>query len=346
MTKKLKTPSVFALESKLICSDAMMYAGNWSDRTNSHTWPTIQVTEKSVRGTISNRQKASDTKDPIKLDQQAEKANLQTIDNAALPFASDTLNVRFSLRVLGDLATPSVCNEQDYQHALGQVITEYVKQNNGFLQVAGRYATNIANGRFLWRNRVGAQNIEVTVKYKDRVWTFDSESLSLRDFPEPEGDLEALTEVINQGLLGECPTLIEVSAHVQLGSGQMVYPSQELVTEKSESKGSKKGEGEKSKYLYHLGQAAAMHSQKIGNALRTIDTWHLAACETGPIPVESYGSVTSRGKAYRQSQQKQDFYTLLDGWLLDGKTPELTQQHYVMAMFIRGGVFGDSSKNG
>ena len=86
-----------------------------------------------------------------------------------------------------------------------------------------------------------------------------------------------------------------------------------------------------------------MHSQKIGNALRTIDTWYPNPDgeELGPIAVEPYGSVTSQGRAYRQPKQKMDFYSLLDGWVLNDKVPDAEQQHYVMANLIRGGVFGE-----
>jgi len=86
-----------------------------------------------------------------------------------------------------------------------------------------------------------------------------------------------------------------------------------------------------------------MHSQKIGNALRTIDTWYLDAerADLGPIAVEPYGSVTSQGKAYRQPKERADFYTLLDRWVLANQPPEAGNRHYVMATLIRGGVFGE-----
>jgi CRISPR-associated protein Csy3 len=99
----------------------------------------------------------------------------------------------------------------------------------------------------------------------------------------------------------------------------------------------------KSKTLYHVDGVAAIHSQKIGNAIRTIDTWYEGAEELGPIAVEPYGSVTTQGKAYRQPKQKLDFYTLLDSWLLKDQVPPVEQQHFVMAVLIRGGVFGDAS---
>jgi CRISPR-associated protein Csy3 len=60
--------------------------------------------------------------------------------------------------------------------------------------------------------------------------------------------------------------------------------------------------------------------------------------------VEPYGSVTSRGRAYRQPKQKNDFYSLLDSWVLKDAAPRVEQQHYVMATLIRGGVFGEAEE--
>ena len=80
--------------------------------------------------------------------------------------------------------------------------------------------------------------------------------------------------------------------------------------------------------------------------MRTIDTWYPQADESGPIAVEPYGSVTTQGRAFRQpSKDKTDFYALLDNWLIRDKVPPAENQHFVMAMLIRGGVFGDSGKD-
>ncbi|WP_282177298.1 type I-F CRISPR-associated protein Csy3 [Vibrio nereis] len=326
---KLTTPSVLAFESKLACSDALMYAGNWQQRDKVDAWQPISVIEKAVRGTISNRVKGAKAS---KIDAEVEKANLQTVDNAALPFDADTLKLEFTLRVLGDLSTPSTCNNPDYQTALAAMIRQYV-ENNGFKVVAHRYASNLANGRFLWRNRVGAEAVEVRISHYDKQWVFDAHALTLKAFDEQNQDLADIASVIEQGLMGEKATLLKIEAFSQLGDGQTVFPSQELVMNS--------GSGNKSKFLYQLNGQAAMHSQKVGNALRTIDTWYPQADEFGPIAIEPYGSVTNRGVAYRKPKEKTDFYNLLDNWLLKDQAPELEQQHYVMAMLIRGGVFGE-----
>ena len=56
-TELLKTASVLAFERKLDPSDALFQAGKWDDRDHGKQWPTVNVREKSVRGTISNRLK-------------------------------------------------------------------------------------------------------------------------------------------------------------------------------------------------------------------------------------------------------------------------------------------------
>ncbi|MFT6193358.1 MAG: CRISPR-associated protein Csy3 [Cognaticolwellia sp.] len=323
---KLKTPSVLAFEAKLVPSDALMFSGNW----NEQTWQAIQVGEKAVRGTISNRLKSATANDPAKLDAEVSKANLQTVDIAALQHSTDTLKVVFTLRVLGGLSTPSTCNSPNYQTALAEKIQQY-QNDTGFAELAQRYAFNIASGRFLWRNRVGAENVKVVVSVADEQITFDSQDYSLREF-STDKKIAKLAGFIQQGLT-QNHTFIKVEAYSQLGEGQAVYPSQELVMGG--------GKGDKSKFLYQLQGQAAMHSQKIGNALRTIDTWHPAVAEVGPIAVEPYGSVTNRGAAYRQPKEKTDFYNLLDAWMIKGKEPTIEQQHYIMAMLIRGGVFGE-----
>lgn len=325
----IKTASVLAFERKLANSDAIMLAGEWG----TDSWQPIVIKEKAVRGTISNRLKNAITSDPAKLDAEIQKPNLQTVDVAALPQNADTLKVAFTLRVLGNLAMPSVCNDQDYQNALQAVIEGYIAEH-GFGAVAARYAENLANGRFLWRNRVGAEKIAVRVT-GSKTWEFNAHDYSLREFSQPKGALGELAAEIERGLAGESFALFNVEAFVRLGNGQEIFPSQELVLD-SNSK--------KSKLLYQVDGVAAMHSQKVGNALRTIDTWHSQADSLGAIAVEPYGSVTSRGIACRQPKEKMDFYTLLDRWVIKEEKPSVEQQHYVMAVLIRGGVFGEKGE--
>lgn len=339
----LKTASVLAFERKLDPSDALFFSGSWTARKDAASWAPIGVREKSVRGTISNRLKTKD-QDPAKLDAAIENPNLQTVDVATLPADADTLKASFTLRVLGGAGTPSACNSAEYQAKLRATVQGYVDEH-GFGELARRYAHNIANGRFLWRNRFGAEQVEVQVQHlvngsAAKTWVFDGLALSVREFDatgDAAADLQALSTLIEQGLAGKSHVLLQVHAFARLGAAQEVYPSQELILDKASSG--------KSKTLYTVNSVAGIHSQKLGNALRTIDTWHPDVAELGPIAVEPYGSVTTLGKACRRPTDKLDFYNLLDGWILKDKVPTLEQQHFVMATLVRGGVFGDAGKD-
>lgn len=342
-TNELQTASVLAFERKLDPSDALFSAGSWDRRADSADWPSLIIREKSVRGTISNRLKNKKEEDPAKLDAAIENPNLQTVDVCSLPEDADTLKVHFTLRVLGGCGMPSACNNADYRAKLLQVVETYASEQ-GFGELARRYATNLANGRFLWRNRMGGESVEVCVRHMQhgesvQEWKFDALQQPWRAF-DPNDDTATLGQVIESGLRGNGYVLLDIVAYVRVGSGQEVFPSQELILDKGSSR--------KSKTLYTVHDVAAMHSQKIGNALRTIDTWYPDYTEDddslGPIAVEPYGSVTSQGKAYRQPKQKRDFYNLFDRWVLKDEKPDEGNQHFVMATLIRGGVFGASDK--
>ena len=97
--------------------------------------------------------------------------------------------------------------------------------------------------------------------------------------------------------------LLEITAYALIGKAQEVYPSEELVLDKG------KGKGKKSKILYEVDGVAGMHSQKIGNAIRTIDTWYPDYDEvnTGPIAIEPYGAVTNLGVAISQPKKQIQF---------------------------------------
>ena len=343
-TNTLKTASVLAFERKLDPSDALFFSGDWNQRHNTAGWLPVAVRAKSVRGTISNRLKTTE-QDPVKLDAKIQSPNLQTVDVAALPADADTLKASFTLRVLGGTGTPSACNNADYQAKLLATVQGYV-QAIGFAELARRYAHNLANGRFLWRNRVGAEQVEVQVQHlvqgsAAKTWAFDALALNTRNFTAPDAatqDLATLADLINQGLAGQSHVLLQVTAWARLGAAQEVYPSQELILDKANN-------DKKSKTLYTVNGVAGIHSQKLGNALRTIDTWYADVPELGPIAVEPYGSVTTLGKAFRKPTDKRDFYNLLDNWLLRDKVPDTDQQHFVMATLVRGGVFGDAGKD-
>lgn len=330
---KITVASVLAFERKLDFSDVHFYQAN-SKGNPEELWPII-IQEKSVRGTISNRLKNTIANDPIKLDAEVQKPNLQRVDVAMLDDSCDTLVAKFSLKVLPFDGKPSTCNNQDYQSKLLDTVQGYINEF-GFNELAKRYAQNILNARWLWRNRLGSEAIKVTISNQDKQIIFDNaKSLSLLNFDNEGQEIETLSQWIASGLSGEnAPLFLNIQAEAFVGSGQEVYPSQELILDRKDSK---------SKVLYTSNDKAAMHNQKVGNAIRTIDTWYDQDAKF-PIAIEPYGSVTTLGTAFRQPKTKNDFYNLFDNWIIKDQVPSTEQQHYVIGVLIRGGVFGASGK--
>lgn len=332
---KLTTPSVLAFERRLDISDAVFYQKNSQDE-KSELSPVI-IREKSVRGTISNRLKNAIANTPAKLDAEIEKPNLQTVDTATLDHHNDTLVIKWSLKVLPFAGKPNVCNNPEYQTALEHTVSTYLQQV-GIEELAKRYAYNIINARWLWRNRMGAEQIKININLNqtEKCWEFNNvKPFSLNHFDYQDQQLNEISNYIGQGLKGEQLVILNIQAEAIVGYGQEVYPSQELVLDNSNNR--------KSKILYQVKNIAGIHSQKISNAIRTIDTWYQPNAPF-PIATEPYGAVTTLGVALRQPKDKLDFYNLFDNWLLKHIQPAVEQQHYVISVLIRGGVFGASSK--
>lgn len=343
MAKNNDTASVLAFEKKLVPSDAYLFGTNWE--TKEQVTP-LSLQEKSVRGTISNRLKAAVQNDPVKLNAEVEKANLQRVDACALGQEQDTLKLHFTLKVLGGLAQPSACNNALFKQSYSAAVNQYIEKY-GCFELAKRYATNLANARFLWRNRVGAEEIEVQVKAlnkgSEQAWVFDAKQFSTRHFDHNDPEINSLAERIAKALASKSDHLmLQIDCYAKVGKAQEVYPSEELVLDKGNSK------SKKSKILYAVNDNAAMHSQKIGNALRSIDTWYpdysLPEQTAGAIAIEPYGAVTNLGKAFRTPKDKQDFYTFFDKWARGAELSREEDEHYVVAVLVRGGVFGESDK--
>ncbi len=321
-------PKVLAFEKKIVPSDAYMYGTTWKDKKKSSP---LLMSEKTVRATKSARGE----KNP-------EETNIQTVDYCSLSLEQDTLRLSFTLKFLSKLEKPSACDTPSFKDAYEQLVENYIEKH-GFRELSKRYAINIANARFLWRNRVGAENINVEVKAlsseSEQKWSFTQEDMNIREFNFENEKIKKLAGKISEAFMGEIDFLrLEINAFVLIGNAQDVYPSEEFVQNAEKSK-----EGGKSKVLYVADGIAAMHSQKIGNALRTIDTWYPNFDENNcPIAIEPFGSVTNFHMAYRRKSgaNSKDFYTLFEQYASDGSLAESDDEHFVMAVLIRGGVFG------
>lgn len=378
-------PGVLSYEKKLIPSDGYFYGVFWDDISweqdidNKNVCTALKIREKTVRGTNSTYKTISRTDAAaggVGKKSYMEDANIQTVDTCFLGKDQDTLRLSFTLKILPMTGKPSACDNEEFQDRSLTVIKDYIKEDK-FKELAKRYAWNIASGRFLWRNRVGAKAVKVTVSYENEdkngkgFIVFNALGFSLRDFENIEKDqkenFEMLTNkiasVLSSGLneddIGKgyvySHLLLNIDAYALIGRAQEVYPSEEFI---GKDKDAQKKEGDKSKVLYSVTgktyeKQAAMHSQKIGNALRTIDTWYPLPTsknngvveQLSPIPIEVYGSVTHEGIAYRKKDRKagHDFFNLFKKFINQDNI-SVEDKYYVIAMLIRGGVFGEKKE--
>ena len=142
----------------MVPSDGYIYGCQWENKDDATP---LSLNEKSVRGTISNRFGKKDkvlADDPMALGKKVESPNLQTVDACSLGPQQDTLKLHFTLKVLGGLKQPSACNNAAFKQGYQQAVSNYL-DTEGMRELAKRYALNIANARFLWRNRFGAETI-------------------------------------------------------------------------------------------------------------------------------------------------------------------------------------------
>ena len=339
MAAKLTLPSMLNYTRSIIPSNGVFFY-----RDGEQEQP-ITVHQQTVRGTIANYGNVykNDKQDDKELAKQLDpaNANIQRIDVCYLPDAVDTFCLRFSVTFAAHSLAAGACNEPEYAKALEQFAQSY-KDKGGYDELAGRYLQNILNGRWLWRNRYAAEK-SVTLSYEGQTLTFAMATALEADYRDTEG-YSALHTALAGALSGEREVLrLQVTAAGVLGFGQEVYPSQEFV------------EGKKDKTLASVKvgdvRQAAMHSQKIGNAIRTIDDWHVRAADYGKIAVEPYGVVAQRAEAVRLPNSKNDLYTYLKDLATltervvaadAGALP--VEAHYVMACLVRGGVYSGGKK--
>jgi CRISPR-associated protein Csy3 len=347
-----------------------------SDGLLSSVMPTgelrpVQVTETTVRGAMGNSTAGyGPTGAPLEGDalaaaQNPSKPNIQTIDRAQLDTDSDTLDISFSMAFHGGNRKPDACSREDYRRDL-ELFLETAVTHGLYEELAARYLWNVVNGRILWRNAYGIAR-GITLEFDFETMVFDWSKLAdRREFPGVEAlvaakvngtsSVEDLIARIASALRGESGLLaIDVSIRVQSYHGAEVWPSQEFV-EKSQAR---RNDRDISRILAsrHVGtgerqiRQGVMHSQKIGNAVRTIDEWH-GDTRYGAVPVEAFGWVQSDIAAIRAPAAANgiDAYRGLESVGLiaraieDGNPTALADGLYVLAVMCRGGVWGVSEK--
>lgn len=342
-----KLPGVLSLQRGMILSDAMFY----SLMPGGERVP-LYVMRHGIRGTQNVIEKKSDdAASSVASAKGREVSNIQQTDSAKLAPEATALEVRFDVR-FADLSgalfscAPSKSDTMDDINAFKAALSEFIaraKDGDALDLLSLRYARNIANGRWLWRNRTIAESISVKVTIGSSQLEFDALATALNHFDNPTETERDLVKVIKEGLCGQREALIRISAVLKFGvQGPLeVFPSQNYLEVKEKGF---------ARSLYQLGNApqdqdkhgieflgqAALRDQKIGNALRMIDTWYPGFAERGvAIAVEPNGANLDAQMFFR-SKKTSGFDIMRHVGTLD---PASDDGQFLLACIIRGGVY-------
>jgi CRISPR-associated protein Csy3 len=354
-----KLPGVLSFQRGIVVTDALFY-----DDIGGELTP-VPVLRHGIRGT-QNVNKKGDAETSTSGDAGREEvSNIQTTDTAKTAPDASALVVRFSIRFL-DLknalfsCAPSKGDDETLVGELRRSVDSFIERakcGQGLDEIALRYARNILNGRWLWRNRLIAQKIAISVAVDGKpVGKADALSIPLNTFGE-YGDVEkTVSKFIADGLRGCDDAALEVTARMDLGmQGAMeVFCSQNYL-DKGKDKDKLRGFA---RSLYCLGRAdvkktddiyairvmghAALRDQKVSNALRTFDTWYPEyGIFNRPIPVEPNGASLDAQKFFRKGKTASAFDLAKR---LNTLNPEAPEGMFMIAGLIRGGVFSEGEK--
>lgn len=350
LTTLKKLPGVLAFNRGHVVTDGEMF----NEIAGQYEIYPVEVVRHGIRGT----QNINDGKgnEETAANGVRNVSNIQITETAKLESSADALVVRFGLAMLdmaGSLDSCVAANKDDGR-MMRKTFEDFVnraKVSAGIVEVARRYARNIANGRWLWRNRTIARLIEIEVANQSGVLAkFNAKSIPTNTFGDySEGEIKVADEIVKQMRGASLDGLTIVARLTMPTKGAIeVFPSQNYVENKPKGF---------ARPLYKLGHPekvghgeirdtrvmgrAALRDQKLFNAIRTIDTWYPAYGETGfPIAVEPLGASLGQQEFYRAGKAS-SFDMLKRLAQIDPESPE---GMFCIAALDRGGVYGESDK--
>lgn len=363
-----KLPGVMAFKRGHVVSDAEMF-NIYPDKESTP----VLVVRHGIRGTQNVNDGKGNENPWIKSSTTSESgersvSNIQTTDSAKVDSDATGLLVRFEMRFLNIEESLDSCasSDKENQRETRKMVEDFLqraKNSRGIFEVACRYARNIGNGRWLWRNRTMASSIVVDVfeKYfskkesredRRKIATFNvALKVPTNEFGDYIQEENAVAQEILHQMKGESLSSLVVEARIHFGvSGSFeVFPSQNYVEKKRTDK-----EGT-TRSLYNLKYSrnrdddgmqvmgrAAIRDQKIFNAIRTIDTWYPDYREVGrPIAVEPLGASLSLQDFYRKGKHSSFEIALR----LPQVDPDSEEGMFMIAAIERGGVYGTSDKD-
>ena len=343
-----KVPSVFSFQRSMIVSAGAFF----NEIEGRQAMPPVCVVRHGLRGT----QNVSEAGDSAKGTKDRDVSNIQQTETAILDPRASALVVQFGLRMIDLDSALSACASGDAELAklVRQSVVDFVtraKSSEGLLEVSRRIARNVANGSFLWRNRVAAKSVTVTAECNGVLLVFNALSTPLSSFSDYSADEIRLSEVIAAGLRGDRDASIAVSARVDFGvkGAVEVFPSQAYLENKPKGFArplyklpidAMQAKNDGTDHQISMGQAA-LRDQKISNRLRTIDTWYESYDIVGKaLPIEPNGASIDLMSFFRTGKSTAfNMFSRLNQ--IDPNSPE---GMFCIGSMIRGGVYSGGSE--
>lgn len=326
----------------------------------------VAVVRHGIRGTQNVSKKKNDS--------DADVGNPQITETAKTDPAAIGLRIQFAMQITPLRKLVTACNHAAVSASIQRFLTE-AEDSEELMEICRRYARRIFNGSFLWRNLTLADLLDISATCDGQTVEVTGEqpfSLAGRgfsDYVDAEGTLARWLQraLTTDGGIG-AGIAIKADMRFAAPGAFEVYPSQVYVSSKPKGfarplyklnplspaeLSRQRNTDDRQSFMdsINMGQAG-IRDQKIGNAIRTIDTWY-AEGDVRPIAVEPNGASLSDNSFYRDPSSSNSFFSLLPR--IDELTQQLSpadggaaptaQAMFALAVFIRGGVFGESGKS-
>ena len=340
-----KLPGVLSFQRGFVISDGLFY-NLYAD--GSDTKP-VFVIRHGIRGTQN-----------VNTDNDKDVSNVQITETAKSDGSATGIKVSFSMRVLPLSQTLFACagtDSRDIRDALNSFV-ERALPSEGLQEVARRYARNVLNGRWLWRNPILGDTIAASVTDGNGTTIECGATQSpMKDFDNYSEQEKNLGHMFADNMIGGNLTAWTVDAVINFGFAGAVelFPSQNYVENKPKGF---------ARPLYKIGHPeyrendsldvfkdtrvmgmAALRDQKIGNAIRTIDTWYASYKTHGkPIPVEPNGASLDAQQFFRRegADRRTSAFELMKR--INQVDPNSHEGMFMIASLMRGGVFSEGEK--
>lgn len=345
---KNNLPAVFSVQRGAVVTDGLFYSTLEDGRKVE-----IPVVRHGIRGIQTGEKDVS---------------NIQRTETAKTHPEATGFQVEFAFRPIPAKDLVFACSDSTYRASIDHFVDTWFNEGvPEFDEVCRRYARNILNGSWLWRNNIlGNVTVEARMSSeKDPNKKFVSAGSRRDSFDQYTEDEINLGKQIGLAICGHSTSAVCVIGKVDFGfKGAIeVFPSQNMVNNKPKGfarslykvdvidrkslvgifSGARKdgdGAGEFMGDMIAMGHAA-LRDQKIANSIRTIDTWH---GKGEAIAVEPMGESLKYNERFRSGAKT--------GPSLLGKIAEIKpglvfneDAAYLIALLERGGVFSEGKSD-